>query len=241
MSLFSGNVFAQNLVSNPSFEEHSSCPERNGDIKKCISWSTTAPSSTPDYFHKCYKSGTITGVEVGVPYNSEGTRIPAAGEAYVGLALFFKKSYFSREYIQNKLLSPLEKGAKYKISFYISLSDSSEFVSDHIGICFSIMPNGIMASAPEALLTARHMVTIKNNPALRSMSWTKVEAEYTATGGEEYIIIGSFRSNMTYKEYKRKMRKPLQPCRNHECAAYYFIDDVSLLEVPVIKENPRYK
>ncbi len=235
------SVHAQNLVSNPSFEAHTGCPERNGDIKKCVSWSTTSPGSTPDYFHKCYVQGSTPRAELGVPHNSEGDRMPVSGEGYVGLALFFKKNYVSREYIQNKLLSPLDKGVKYKVSFYISLSDSSEFVSDHVAIDFSIMPNGIMASAPEALLTARHLVTIRNSETMRSKSWVKVEAEYTASGGEEYLIIGSFRSNMTFKEYKRKLRKPIQDCRNSECAAYYFIDEVSLMEVPEMKANPRFK
>lgn len=239
--LFSIQTFAQNLVSNPGFEDHSSCPERNGDIKKCVSWSTTSPSSTPDYFHRCYPQGQTPGVEISIPENSEGHRLPVSGDAYVGLALFFKRSYFNREYVQNKLLTPLEKGVKYKVSLYISLSDSSEFFSDHVGICFSIMPNGIMASAPEALLTARQFVTIRNAERLKSKTWQKVETEYTATGGEEYLIIGSFRNNMTLKEYKKKLRKPIQPCTNGECGAYYFIDDVSVSEAPSTKVNPRFR
>jgi hypothetical protein len=238
--LFSVKANAQNLVSNAGFEENTGCPEKNGDIKKCISWSSTSPGSTPDYFHKCFQKDNQN-IKISVPQNSEGYRIPVSGDAYVGLALFFKKSYFSREYIQNKLMTPLEKGVKYKISFYISLSDSSEFISDHIGVCFSIMPNGIMASVPEALLTARHMITIRNKELLSSRNWQKVEAEYTAAGGEEYLIIGSFRSNMTQKEYKKKIRKPVQPCTNGECAAYYFIDEVSLSEAPSTRSNPRFK
>lgn len=241
LCLFSFPVQAQNLVSNPGFEEHTGCPERNGDIKKSISWSSTSPGSTPDYFHRCYLNGTSPNVALGVPQNSEGMRMPVSGDAYAGLALFFKKNYFNREYLQNKLLTPLEKGVKYTISFYISLSDSSEFVSDHIAVAFSVTPNGIMASPPEALLTARHMVVIRNSEAMRSKTWVKVEAEYTATGGEEYLIIGSFRSNMTYKEYKRRVRKSIQDCKNSECAAYYFIDEVSLSEAPAVKLNPRFK
>ncbi len=232
---------AQNLVSNPGFEEHTECPERNGDIKKCISWSSTSAASTPDYFHKCFRNGSIPGVALGVPENSEGYRNPMAGEGYVGLAVFFKKNYFTREYIQNRLVSPLEKGVVYSISFYISLSDSSEFVSNHIAIDFSDTPNGITATVPEPLLTASHLVTIKKPETFKEHSWTKVEAVYTARGGEEYMIIGSFRSNMTFKEYRRTMRKPIQTCRNSECAAYYFIDEVSLTEVPVMKLNPRFK
>jgi hypothetical protein len=46
---------------------------------------------------------------------------------------------------------------------------------------------------------------------------------------------------MPLKEYKRKLRKPVQDCNNGECAAYYFIDEVSLSEAPSTKVNPRFK
>ncbi len=239
--VFAINTLAQNLVSNPGFEENSGCPERNGDIKKCIAWSTTASGSTPDYFNSCYTNGSTPGVEIGIPENSEGVRAPVSGDAYAGLALFFKKNYYTREYLQNNLTSPLEKGIKYKISFYISLSDSSEFISDHISVGFSVMPNGMMVNPPELLLTARHLVTIKNKEALSDKKWTRVEAEYTASGGEEYMILGSFRSNMTEKEFKKKIKKPILSCKNNECAAYYFIDDVSLEQIPSGKTNPKFR
>jgi OOP family OmpA-OmpF porin len=241
ISFLSINTVAQNLVSNPGFEENTGCPEKNGDIKKCISWSTTAPGSTPDYFHSCYQKGKVPGTEIGVPENSEGYRNPVSGEAYMGLALYFKKNYYTREYIQNSLLQPLEKGVKYKISFYISLSDSSEFISDHIAVGFSAMPNGMLANAPELLQTARHLVTIKNTAALSTRRWTKVEAEYIAYGGEEYMIVGSFRANMTIKEFKKKIKKPALKCVNNECAAYYYVDDFSLSVAPSDKVNPKFK
>ena len=239
--VFSINTLAQNLVSNPGFEANTGCPERNGDIKKCISWSTTSPGSTPDYFNTCFIKGKIPGTELGVPENSEGTREPVSGDAYVGLAVYFKKNYYTREYIQNKLLSPLEKGIKYKISFYLSLSDSSEFISDHISVGFSIMPGGIMSNPPEPLLTTRHMVTIKDKGALTSRKWTKVEAEYTASGGEEYMIIGSFSANMSTNEYKKKIKTAALNCKNNECAAYYYIDEVALEQMPSGKINPKFR
>ena len=241
ISLFSFHTIAQNLVSNPGFEDNTACPERNGDIKKCISWSSTSPGSTPDYFNRCFVKNKFQGIEIGVPINSEGNRSPVEGDAYMGLALFFKKNYYIREYIQNKLSSPLEKGLKYKISFYISLSDSSEFISDHIAISFSAVPNGMLANAPEILQTARHLVTIKNHESLSSRIWTKVEAYYIAYGGEEYMIIGSFRANMTMKEFKRKIKRPVLRCNNNECGAYYYIDEVSLEEVSNEKINPKFK
>ncbi len=99
----------------------------------------------------------------------------------------------------------------------------------------------MMANPPEILLTARHLVTIKNKEALGSKKWTKVEAEYTASGGEEYMIIGSFKANMTEKEFRKKIKQPVLSCKNNECAAYYFIDDVVLEQMPSGKTNPKFK
>jgi OOP family OmpA-OmpF porin len=239
LSFLIPSLHAQNLVSNPGFEESTGCPEKNGDIKKSISWSTTSAGSTPDYFHRCFYK-TKAGVEIGVPQNSEGSRQPHSGDAYAGMAVFFKRSYYGREYLQNKLAEPLEKGVKYKVSLYISLSDSSEFETDHLGFLFTDVPNGIMAQAPEPLLASRRLVTVRNSPAFQSHQWTWIEAEYRAIGGEAYLIIGSFRANMTMKEFRRRIRKPLQPCKNHECAAYYYIDDVEVSEIPEEKLMPKF-
>ncbi len=240
--VFHSTTSAQNLVSNPSFEENNGCPERNGDIRRCRSWSTTAPGSTPDYFHTCYPKGKFAGVEIGVPINSEGSRSPVSGDAYAGLALYFKKNYAVREYLQNSLLAPLEKGMNYKISFYISLSDSAEYTSDNISVGFSVMPNGIMANAPELLLTARHLVVIRNAVALSERKWAKIEADYTASGGEEYMIIGSFSGSMTEKEFKKKIKTPALTCKNNECAAYYYIDEVALEPAPSGRSsNPKFR
>lgn len=232
---------AQNLISNPSFEAYTACPERNGDIKKCISWSTTSSSSTPDYFNRCFQKGKISGVALGVPQNSEGFKEPVSGDAYVGLAVYFKKSFYTREYIQNSLKEPLEKGKKYKLSFYIALSDSSEFTSDHIGVDFSVMPNGISSFAPEPLLSSRNSLHISIPNSQNNHQWIEVEAEFVARGGEEYMIIGSFRPNMTEKEYRKRLKKNLLNCSNSECAAYYYVDEVFLEELIPETNYPKFR
>ena len=62
-SLFVGPLpaFAQNLVPNPSFEEHTACPVTIGfqGFSKPLQWEKW--NESPDYFHTC--AGSLGGVD----------------------------------------------------------------------------------------------------------------------------------------------------------------------------------
>ena len=72
------NSFAQNLVSNPSFEEYSSCPDGIGQISYAIGWEPCGPS-TEEYFHFCGAP------DYSVPENWFGYQYAATGKAYAAL------------------------------------------------------------------------------------------------------------------------------------------------------------
>jgi outer membrane protein OmpA-like peptidoglycan-associated protein len=84
---------------------------------------------------------------------------------------------------------------------------------------------------------------IYNNKGLiNNYNWIKLEGNYTAKGGERYITIGNFVKN-TKKDMYRLDRKKLFKTF-HE--AYYFVDDVSLVDPsdtvkPVIVKAPVVK
>ena len=59
------NGTAQNMVPNPSFENHTVCPASYGELYKCENWSSFGYS--PDYFNAC-SPDTI----VNVPQNEFG-------------------------------------------------------------------------------------------------------------------------------------------------------------------------
>lgn len=72
--------WAQNLVSNPSFEEHQQCPEGNGQIFLAESWINVYGGN--DYFHECGINGWT------VPQNSWGYEDARTGQAYGDISLW---------------------------------------------------------------------------------------------------------------------------------------------------------
>ena len=124
--------FSQNLVTNPSFEDHSACPVKLGNFSTdVIGWSTRTKGST-DYFHSCSEA-------MGTPKNFNGTQIADFGEGYAGFYLFAPNDY--REYMQAKLLSPLRKGVFYELSFFVDLANVQILRSMNLGWSFLSNPS----------------------------------------------------------------------------------------------------
>jgi OOP family OmpA-OmpF porin len=122
---------AQNLVKNPSFEQFEQCPVKLGNLDAdVVQWSTPTLGST-DYFHSC-------SVHMGTPKNFNGEQAAKFGSGYAGLYLYAPDDY--REYLQGELITPLNKGERYELSFYISLAERSDFAIREFGVLFSDKP-----------------------------------------------------------------------------------------------------
>ncbi|HTF03500.1 MAG TPA: T9SS type A sorting domain-containing protein [Bacteroidia bacterium] len=65
----------------------------------------------------------------------------------------------------------------------------------------------------------------------QSNGWTQVTGTFTATGGEQYITIGSF---VSYASSGVSVHTPDSMTSYTPTCAYYFIDDVSVKEEPLI-------
>ena len=115
------NVHAQqNLVANPSFEEHYDCPSTTNPWT-VQNWSRT--TATPDYYHSCVVSS-FPGATISTPCNNRGCQSPLSGNAYVGIWAFsLQHPDIGREYIQTELQQPLHSGIRYVVSFYVSLAE----------------------------------------------------------------------------------------------------------------------
>ena len=121
-------LFCQNLIKNPSFETFSTCPKALGNFNDDVDfWSTPTHGST-DYFHACSEA-------MGTPKNFNGTQPADFGEGYAGLYFYAPNDY--REYLQAELSAPLIKDKKYRVSFYVSLAERSDYAVKEFGILFS--------------------------------------------------------------------------------------------------------
>ena len=136
----SESIFAQNLISNPSFEvsTDSQKPEWQGEVELCQNWEVDmniihdnffgllgpicAWVHSPDYYNCTYGHFKLSDIEylnynpsTGQGFNSVLTDICGSdGNSYVGMS--------NGELIEQNLTSSLENGKVYTLSFYIRTS-----------------------------------------------------------------------------------------------------------------------
>ncbi|WP_196888939.1 OmpA family protein [Aureivirga sp. CE67] len=219
--LLSINIFAQNLVLNPSFEETKSCANDISTFERHIKKWSKPSLSTTDLYNSCSKS------DVGTPYNAMGSQFPKNGENYAGIILYGKGNY--REYVQGELSEPLKKDAVYNITFYVSLAENSHFAIKNMDILFSNQKiymdtkKNIKTSYLDAIESLKYsLISIDGKEYFRGKSkWMKIKASYISKGGEKYFTIGNFRKNS--KTDYLKMRSSIK-----EELAYYYLDHVSI-------------
>lgn len=223
-----------NMVFNPSFEEHLRCPERIDALGVMTSveawWQPTGGSS--DYFHPC------GGRDCNVPRNKLGVQAAHSGDAYCGIYCS-QENY--REYLQTELKEPLKAGRRYRISFWVSLADKSPHAVATLGALLTaerigdsawgiLMHKEIVALEEDEIQTISTPYTPQmENPSERVLDdakeWVEVSGEMTASGGERFLTLGNFRSfnhsNVHNRDYANAILQ----------GAYYYIDDVSVVAI----------
>jgi outer membrane protein OmpA-like peptidoglycan-associated protein len=213
---------SENLVNNPSFEDFDKCPQdytpQDRSHKLIPGWGYPT-IATPDYFNRC-SPGRADGVSV--PKNFAGESDPRTGDGYVGAILSGTDDGY-REYLQGSLSEPLVRGKKYCITYYYKLASYSKFAVDQLSFYFSDIEvkNSLMVNLP-------YKPQINNVQGLfldNIEAWEEICTIYTAEGGEQFFIIGNFKSydNTNYVATDKNMKN----LRNKEYA-YYFFDDISV-------------
>jgi hypothetical protein len=248
MLLFLCNaIVAQNKVLNPDFGAGVTAGIRSdglGDIGGFYSptgltcgggannWCSAAYTSTPDYFRTAFATS------YGVPSNGHGDidSHTLSDSAYAGIITCKRlpNGYFQAEYLQGQLNSPLTVGKTYEVEFYVAKPATST-ASTTIGCAFSSSfvdynPTGAMhplidinnpiIRASTGLHLANHFST---SAPITSFSWTRVCFQFTPSEvGLNKILIGNFLDSTQ--------------CKVGVCSeirvGYYFIDDVSVRELP---------
>jgi len=206
-------------VPNPSFENYSPCPLL-GQFS-CLNWNNPNACS-PDYFNYC-TNGNI----VGVPNNSFGFQYAHTGDAYAGIFALQIPNTDGREYIQSQLLSTLDTGKNYCVSFYVSCANRSNTAITEIGLYFSNNP--IFSSISCTIFNVNPQIISPAGVYLNdTVNWYKIEGTYTALGGERYITIGNFKNDVsTDTTYWNNHPTGCNPCYYE---SYYYIDDVSVMD-----------
>lgn len=218
-TLLSQIAFCQiNLVPNPSFEQYSQCPISTSGIEYAINWFNPTQHS-PDYFNTCSISG-----DYSIPNNFFGVQTAKTGSAYVGIGTACYNGH--REYISTQLIDTLESGKTYHVEFFLSLSDSSNYATDDIGIYFSNTPMNV--NTIDSLNLSPQFENQEGNLLNDKINWYKIQTTYIATGGELFIILGNFKGSKTtdsvFVNNGGELSNP------NYSGAYYYLDDVSVVD-----------
>lgn len=211
-------TMSQNLVLNPSFEEHKTCPRLIGGFNhNVLDWNTPNFGST-DYFNACSK-------DVGET-NFFGEQSARTGKGFAGMYVLAPDNY--REYVQGQLSKPLLIGETYTMTFYISLAENCSHAIRDLGVLFLKEPfkqNSDKLLNPNQVLNdisdSYFVLVNSQSHYIEKRGWEKITFEYVAKGFETHFIIGNFDRNS--KISKIKVHNSKDPD-----ASYYYIDDVSV-------------
>jgi len=198
MSLtFSGILFSQNLVLNPSFESvntgsllcswYVSTAEFNAAINN---W-TNPTGGSPDVFHTSLATSCFCS-----PYSTHasapGTQAPRTGNSMSAVFVYGNGGCAPyREYLAGRLSTPMVPGQPYCIEFYVSLADKSQYACNNLGVYFTTSAVSgssmcVYSVTPQVNYTG--IITDKTN-------WTLVSLTFTPTVAYTNFMIGNFFSD----------------------------------------------
>lgn len=219
--LFFSKSFSQptNLVNNSSFEDTLNClispPYTIADGWEMI-------YGTPDYFNEVMSSCSFANNGFN-NFWADGYQLSHSGNAYMGFAPYCPPANCGsnyREAIQTLLSDTLVINKTYCVSFYVNLANKAKRATDDIG-CYFSSTNSIPFPAPAQIYNTQ------GNLIIDTTNWTLISKLYTATGNELYMNIGNFKNDASTTVFISN------PSATDE-ESYYFIDDVSVYELPEI-------
>jgi len=234
------NGNGQNLVLNPSFEDHDSCPLSNNNLTNCDNWffpASTAgfglPPVVPAYFNDCTPTNNLR-----VPNIWYGYQYPRTGKAMIGI----QNNYFDnngasiendyKTFPEDSFNSTLAKGIRYHVGCYINIGNYSRSFTNDFGIYISdsfVPTSKLYYLGKNNLQLALDKITPQIcNPKNRMLSdtfgWTLVDGIYTAHGGERFITLGTF-SNPGNTKFSENISPGVY-------SNFIYIDDVFVTPLP---------
>lgn len=214
--LFPLIVYSQNLIPNPSLEQHTGCPEQPGQIHLASHW-FSSNMATPDYFNDC-----SPGLDYGAEFNKKGGQVAHSGHAYAGLQFYNLNRNEFFEYIETLLDSALIAGQLYCIRGFVGLGQSAYAIRE-IGAVLSVnelkAQQSVKITLPHISLTSGKYLDDQNE-------WMCIQGIYKAKGKERFLTLGNFTpgDDFWHVQLQSTTDSLFKSC-------YYFIDDLSLFAI----------
>lgn len=198
----------QNLINNGSFE-------RTNRI-----WKLTMLNGLSDWFKIRYTTPDHFEHEA----NFMGKQKAQDGAAYIGLYFISLDYSFVIEYLSTELNSRLNVNKQYCLSMYVSVADNVNFAISDIQYSFyKTKPKKLDQSGMLATPMYGKLTSTKDTVLANKKEWMFICSNFYATGKENYLTIGYFNPNQKFYNLT-KTKKPFN-------STYYYIDNVSLIEV----------
>lgn len=208
----------ENLVENGGFESIDKTVKKLGSIQNAVGW-THPTGAKSDVFVPSKKVP-----DVDTENNPYGGEIANEGSNYAGIITYSHNNKLPRTYVTTKLSSPMKKGMKYCVKFYVSLAELSKYASNNIAANFSKKEFGTSEKA--SIIDESHVVDWENKIFNATFGWDRVCGTYTAEGGEKFITIGNFKSNEDTRT--ERVKKAAGVRGTQTISAYYYLDNVSV-------------
>jgi len=214
LMLMNFSTSAQNLIADPGFEIHD--PECDSWLK-LVHWYN--PSlGTPDL--RCTPEGYCS--QVLTPEYLENTLMPYPYEGNCMMGMYWcyhEQSFQTREYVATKLTETLVTGVEYQLSFYLSRRIKMNLAIDKIGAYFSV--DSVLVDHP-TIIDVEPQVETSGEVLTPDLEWQLITLTYTATGGEQHMVLGNFR------DYHEMTVVNTGTSWKNWDNAYYFVDEVTL-------------
>lgn len=224
LSIIVLTIGAQNLVVNPGFEEYKKGPlvTYNSFATYQVKGWNLFTAGTPDWFCNSPAIRSDKQHDHLVPTDI-GDVDPHSGNSYAGFIGFSRDPQGNEysEYPRGALNTKLISGRVYIVSFWIAQAFKSDLKIDSVGVC--LFADNFIMDTNTCQVKTKAQVKIAIDT---SKKWTLVQGEFIADGTEQFFVIGNFVVN--FPRSGKYYTKPNAGWHN----AYYFIDDISIVEKP---------
>lgn len=190
-----GALFAQNLVANPGFSDINICIEYKAPCEPAAWWRVAPSIAKP------------------LPiYNPNGS---ANGENYIQVESS-PVLHRTRNYMQTRLLAPLQAGKSYKVTVYAgSRNDAADgidllFVNDYV---YSIYAGALDSVASVSLRKQQEVKQYRD----QGEKWHVYEQVYTPSTTYSHLVIGDFSAQL--------------PAKGVVASNFLYIDSVAIVPV----------
>ncbi|MFY9311188.1 MAG: gliding motility-associated C-terminal domain-containing protein [Bacteroidia bacterium] len=203
-------LISQNLVLNPGFELNSVVPGSFGvNFNTEVNNWRNPTMADPDYYN------------LSLPNHIVPDPVPHSGNAFSGMVIIagtITPYAYWREYLQGQLSEPLIANTTYCIEFYLTQRNYDLIGVQNMQVHFS---NNPFSQSTMGIINYPAHINIDIS-TLDTITWRKLTAHYTASGGETYFTIGNYDAGATEIIY---YSDPL-----FTPTAYCYIDDFSVYD-----------